>query len=125
MITLKFDVTPEPKGRPRFTKTGRTYTDAKTLAFERTIQTLARLQFKRTPFDCPLAIGVCFYFERPKSVRREQHTVKPDIDNLLKSVLDSLNKICWNDDAQIVSVNSFKFYAAKSGIILEIREATT
>jgi Holliday junction resolvase RusA-like endonuclease len=30
----------------------------------------------------------------------------PDIDNLIKSILDSLNNIAWEDDKQVVSVEA-------------------
>lgn len=33
---------------------------------------------------------------------------KPDIDNLIKTVLDAANGHLWNDDNQIVEIRSFK-----------------
>jgi Holliday junction resolvase RusA-like endonuclease len=49
---------------------------------------------------------VWFWFQRPKShgkKRREEprHLQKPDLDNLAKAVLDSLNGLAWVDDSQI------------------------
>ena len=46
-----------------------------------------------------------------------------DIDNYLKAILDSLNKIGFEDDAQVCMVNGLqKLYGEKSKIILEIEE---
>ena len=49
-------------------------------------------------------------------------TKKPDIDNLIKSVLDSLNGIAYKDDSQIVTVVAEKFYSDVPRLELEICE---
>lgn len=33
----------------------------------------------------------------------------PDIDNLIKAILDGLNKIAWEDDRQVVKVTAWRF----------------
>ncbi|CZR99694.1 Endodeoxyribonuclease RusA [Clostridioides difficile] len=38
---------------------------------------------------------------------------KPDLDNIIKSVADSLNGIAYKDDSQIVEVVSKKYYSDK------------
>lgn len=38
----------------------------------------------------------------PKRVVSEPDTVKPDADNIAKSVLDALNGVAWRDDTQVV-----------------------
>ena len=71
----------------------------------------------------PIMISLSFYFTRPKghfgTGRNHDklkpsapvfHTKKPDIDNLEKFVLDSLNKVMWKDDAQVFSVIKSKAY---------------
>lgn len=40
-----------------------------------------------------------------------KHTVKPDIDNLEKFVLDFLNGIVFQDDKQVISLKSEKLYS--------------
>ena len=47
---------------------------------------------------------------------------KPDIDNLIKTVLDAANDHLWKDDNQIVEIHSFKQYAEEPKIILEVEE---
>jgi crossover junction endodeoxyribonuclease RusA len=61
----------------------------------------------------PTAVSLCvnFDFLMPRSVRgRVEHTVKPDIDKLLRAVLDALTGICYEDDSQVMSVIAVKKY---------------
>lgn len=45
----------------------------------------------------------------------------PDIDNLIKAILDGLNGIAWEDDKQVVGVHAARFSAAsKDGEYAEI-----
>lgn len=75
------------------------------------------------PIENPINIMINFYFPRPKShfgTGRNSgklkdnapifHTKKPDIDNLIKFVLDSLNKRFWKDDSYIFAVTASKRY---------------
>lgn len=62
------------------------------------------------------------YFQIPKSYTKGkrlacQHNInrpakKPDIDNVLKAVMDALNGAAYVDDKQVVSVTCRKYYAA-------------
>ena len=45
---------------------------------------------------------------KPKRVQREPYTAKPDIDNAIKLVMDGLNGVAWEDDAQVTSVSATK-----------------
>lgn len=45
---------------------------------------------------------------KPKKVILEHDTHKPDIDNVIKLVLDALNGVAYDDDAQVVSVTGIK-----------------
>lgn len=45
---------------------------------------------------------------RPKSVESEENTFKPDIDNVIKLVLDALNGVAWHDDAQVIRITAYK-----------------
>jgi Holliday junction resolvase RusA-like endonuclease len=49
-------------------------------------------------------------------------TKKPDVDNIAKLVLDSLNKIAYTDDSQVVSLTIAKFFAEKPRVEIEISE---
>lgn len=121
-VCLEFPVEPTPKGRPRFTRNGRPYTPLETVAFERIIAGYARQQYgTRTPLCGALMVSIAFLFIRPKSVKRILHTVKPDLDNLIKAVTDPLNKILWNDDAQIVRIEATKSYLNQGSPMIHMK----
>ena len=47
-------------------------------------------------------------------------TKKPDIDNILKSLFDGLNKTAFSDDTQIISVEAEKYYAPQEKLVVDI-----
>lgn len=124
MITLLFDLEPVPKGRPRLSRSGIAYTPAKTRAFEKSVRILAeRLYKNQFPMVGPLRVLISFELSRPKSVKEKSRPfpcVKPDLDNQVKGVLDALNGVIWEDDAQICDLHAIKNYReiGKQGRIL-------
>ncbi|TDM15864.1 RusA family crossover junction endodeoxyribonuclease [Macrococcus bovicus] len=50
------------------------------------------------------------------------HSKKPDIDNLLKTVLDAANGHIWKDDGQVVELHSAKRYSNTPKIIIKLEE---
>ena len=74
----------------------------------------------------PVNMFVTFYMKRPKSHYRTgkfsnmlkndapmQHTKKPDIDNLLKFIMDCCNGIVYKDDCQVNRCSVSKVYCEK------------
>jgi Holliday junction resolvase RusA-like endonuclease len=123
MITLVFDIAPQPKERPRFSSRGkfvRTFTAPKTKTFEAAIAAMARAQMKGKPLTCLLVTTIVFEFKRPK--RTKLPTPKKDIDNLCKSVLDALNGIVFNDDTQVVHLNALKKWSDRDRISFYTQE---
>lgn len=124
-MKVQFSIPGEPQGkeRPRFSYRGQnTYTPAKTQNYER----LVALQYKshcRYKFDekVPLLVGIRAYFSIPKSVSKKvaadmrnnkiRPTKRPDVDNIIKIILDSLNDVAYHDDAQVVECVVLKFYS--------------
>lgn len=97
---------PVSKQRPRFTKTGRTYTPNETLVAEKKIGFSFRGVNPGWPAggrDGEFAVRATFY-TFAKSHR--------DIDNMLKLVLDGLNHVAWKDDYQIMKVHAEKVQVA-------------
>lgn len=102
------------KGRPRFTRGGHAYTPKATRDYEVAIREayMNAPRKPREPFSGPIAVSILTYRQlpksTPKSVFSEPDTHKPDIDNVAKVVLDALNGIAWEDDAQVVSLTVSK-----------------
>lgn len=117
-------ITPVSKGRPRFFSRGKfvtTYTPQKTREFEQEIKRRVANQFKgRRPFEFPLSVSLVFGMERPISVNRPLPSVKPDIDNLIKAVLDPLNGIVFKDDALIVFIKAGKQYSKTPFVYIKV-----
>lgn len=126
MIVFVVPGPPVAKGRPRFgrSRSGApvTYTDAKTAAWEDTVAWYARgaAQGQRWESE-PIVVDVVAVLARPKRLLRRGDPdgeiaapVKPDVDNLVKAVLDGLNRSgVWGDDGQVVRLVASKRYAAK------------
>lgn len=119
VIELKFNVDPIGKARPRVTRNG-TYTPKKTKDFQNAIKDLARLQYQALPLAGALEVDLIFEIERPKSVKRKHHTVKCDLDNYIKAVLDALNGVIYKDDAQIIKISAIKKYDPAGSIKIRV-----
>ena len=61
--------------------------------------------------DGPLVVSICFVLPDLASGKRAMPITRPDLDNLLKGLLDCGNGILWHDDAQIVDLIAVKRYA--------------
>lgn len=89
--------------------------------FKATARLVASAAVKGEPWPEPLSVSVQFVFPRPARLCRKRDPAwrlpkvdKPDIDNLLKALLDGLNGVLWADDKQVFQVtDSSKWYAAK------------
>ena len=109
MISFKVDITPVPKGRPRFWN-GHAVSDPKTRKFEREFRLAAKSHAPASPFAGPLHLTAIFNLLKPKRPSKN-YPSRGDLDNLLKSVSDSLNGLFWKDDTQLVSIDAAKKYA--------------
>ena len=49
-------------------------------------------------------------------------TKKPDIDNIVKIVLDSMNKFAFKDDTQITKLEVEKKYGLEEKVYIKIEE---
>jgi len=69
-------------------------------------------------------VGLHFALERPISVpkSRTAPTVKPDLDKLVRAILDSGTGILWKDDAQVIEIVARKVYGSPARVIVEIEE---
>lgn len=105
------------KARPRMTKTGHTYTPNDTVNYENWVKVCYQQQDGKLLEGSVRAIIIA-YFEIPKSYSKTKRelcvlniskpTKKPDVDNIAKIILDSLNKIAYEDDSQIGELTIMK-----------------
>lgn len=91
-IEFIIDGNPVPKARPWVTQRG-TFTPQATKDWE-TLVGWSYRQASGPLFPGLVRVVMHFHYRRKRSER-------VDIDNLIKSVLDGLNKVAWDDDAQV------------------------
>lgn len=131
-ITINFnDVYEAPIGspRPRFRNTGRFVQTYMPTSYTKHKEYI-REQMPKVMLNTQLKVSLYFYFRPPKSWSKSQKLIaigkykrtKPDIDNLIKTVLDAANAHVWKDDNQIVEIHSFKQYAEEPKIIMQVEE---
>lgn len=82
------------------------------------------------PFVLPVSLSIQFGMPRPKAhmelrggryVPKMQHyydrpAVAPDIDKLIRAVMDALGDVCYHDDSQVVEVRASKVYGLSTYI---------
>lgn len=138
-MNVYFEIPGEPqgKGRPRFTKVGgyvKTYTPEKTASYENLVKVEYQMKYHGQQFpDVPLAMEIKAFYGIPKSASKKKRemmlthlirpTKKPDMDNVVKVIADSLNNLAYKDDTQIVECTVRKFYSEDPRVTVMIKEA--
>ena len=122
------------KGRPRLnTYTGIVYTPTKTKDYETLVEQYFLLKYPKFKIiEGRLKVSIIAYFSIPKATKKSDinkmldnnisPTKKPDIDNIVKVVLDSMNKFAFKDDNQITKIEVEKKYALEDKIYIKIEE---
>lgn len=126
LITFKVHGTPVGKGRPRISTRGgfvRSYTPEKTRDWECHVADVAHgamLDAGLVPTYDAVRVVIDAYYPVPTSYSKKKRAacingevkpmVKPDIDNVVKALLDAMNKVVYVDDKQVVSVEAEKHY---------------
>ena len=122
------------KGRPRLnTYSGIVYTPTKTKDYETLVEQYFLLKYpKFKVFEGRVKVSIIAYFAIPKATKKSDikamldnnisPTKKPDIDNIVKVVLDSMNKFAFRDDNQITKLEVEKKYSIEDKIYIKIEE---
>jgi len=85
-----------------------------------------------TLIEGPVEVEVIEYRSIPKSMPKYKRkmieegklfpTKKPDVDNIIKIVFDSLNKLIWQDDSQVYKLTVTKLYSDQPRVEVKIKE---
>jgi Holliday junction resolvase RusA-like endonuclease len=124
VIELVIKQKPLPQKRHRSTRNGHMY-DPSSKDKKNFILQISNKPKK--PITDPIVLGVRFIIPYAKKWYRTgkfagilkdsvpvEHTQTPDIDNLLKFVMDAGNKILWQDDSQIWRVEMEKVFGREA-----------
>ncbi|WP_341479250.1 RusA family crossover junction endodeoxyribonuclease [Clostridium cochlearium] len=131
MIKLIIPGEPMGKQRPRVTRFG-TYTPKKTVEYENWVKTCYTLSNDENKLEGMIKAEIMAYMSIPKSTSKKKRqemlegkirpTKKPDVDNMAKIILDSLNKLAFDDDKQIVECSIEKWYGEDPRVELTLKE---
>ena len=122
------------KGRPRLNSyTGVVYTPTRTKDYESLLEQYFLLKYPRfKALEGRIKINIIAYFSIPKTTKKADinemlennisPTKKPDIDNIVKSILDSMNKFAFKDDNQITKLEVEKKYSLEDKVYVKIEE---
>lgn len=128
--------TPKPQARPKFFRNRAGYmgtyspkTDWFNIVYSETLKQKEFLDKSNEKLKGALSVDLYFYLPIPKSVSKKQRekmfyvTKKPDIDNLVKAVLDAINYTnLWEDDSRIASLKAIKAYSDNPSCRIRIQE---
>ena len=138
IYTLTIPGEPGAKARARVTKSGITYTPEKTKSYETFVQELFHYEYRSIMLEGPLHATIKAYFGLNKGDYGKNGpnktgqaklwgeilpTKRPDVDNIAKILLDSLNGIAYKDDSQICYLSVTKFYAEKPRVELTLAQS--
>jgi crossover junction endodeoxyribonuclease RusA len=84
-------------------------------AWRRAIGWTARTQMQTQPWSGPVQVTLTF------TVRNDA-TRPPDLDKLIRAVLDALTGIVWDDDRQVVALTATKQQGAACGVAITVTE---
>lgn len=125
----------QAKQRPRMGRSGVVYTPKETLIYENYVKMCYSdyaNQFEWLPYESQVRAEIDVLVAVPKSDSKAKKqakiegtirpTVKPDCDNLAKSILDSLNGLAYQDDKQVVELSIKKYYAENAEVRVRLTE---
>lgn len=120
---------PMASPRPRFTRVGRFVRTYMPDSYTKHKHFIAE-QMPDLQIESPIRLKVEFYFpplqswskKRLKEMLLSYKRTKPDLDNLLKTVLDAGNGKLWEDDNLIVEIRTFKKYESIPRTVIIIEE---
>ena len=134
-MNFKIEGLPKGKGRPRFARSGHTYTPDTTRKYEALVTARAKeAMIGKRKIEKPNAVRVDILaiFPVPSSWSKkrriaalqgvEHHVSKPDLDNVQKAILDGMNGIVFEDDSQVIDSRTRKAYGPEPGVKVFIDE---
>ena len=120
------------KGRPRLNSyTGKIYTPTRTKDYEELVEQYFLMKYPRyKTLEGRIKMDIIANFEIPKSTTKVAQmldniispTKKPDIDNIVKIILDAMNNVAFKDDTQITKISVEKKYSEVEKIFVKIEE---
>jgi len=127
---MKIIIPGEPRGkqRPRFGH-GTTYTPSETVKYEKEVKALF-YQAGGKKISGPVKLEIAAFYGIPQSAPSEKRNrmddgeilpqKKPDLDNVVKIIMDGLNGAAYDDDKQVVGITAYKLYDYSPQVMVTI-----
>jgi len=114
---------PVPQGSMKFIRPGvMIHSRSQDLALWRADIARNAELFGFKPIANAVKVELDFVMARPKSTKRIFPSVKPDLDKLIRAVLDGLTGVAYEDDSQVILIQSSKTYGEKQGVWIGIEQ---
>ena len=123
MISFSCDGAPVPQGSMKVINGHILHSQGSALAVWRSTVGLSARFAGCKPVEGAIGIEIVFRVRRPKTVKRTFPTVAPDLDKYIRAVLDSLSKVAYIDDSQVISIIAQKLYSDTPGVDITISDA--
>jgi crossover junction endodeoxyribonuclease RusA len=70
----------------------------------------------------PISIDASFFFDKPKSAKKSlwYKITKPDLDKLLRGLLDGMTGIVFGDDSQVIECRVSKHFGQPSRVTVYV-----
>ena len=120
MITFQVDGQPVPQGSMKVINGRVIHAKGSELAAWRSAIALRAREAGAKPHIEPVEIEMIFTMTRPKTVNRAEPSVAPDLDKLVRAVLDGLTAIAYRDDGQVVRLSAVKQYGVTPGVWVQM-----
>lgn len=121
---IEFDVIgqPVPQGSMKVINGHVIHSRGSALAAWRSAIALEARKAGAFPTRDPIIINMTFTFARPRTVKRLEPSVPPDLDKLIRAVLDALTATAYVDDGQVIEISARKMYGVLPGVKIQIAE---
>lgn len=114
MGALTFTVPGKPVAWQRARRNGRVYYTAPEVTEAKRKIVLAAKAAGAVPLEGPVLVDLIFDYNTEKthvavrSADSDGKDTRPDLDNLVKLVMDALNGVAWRDDGQVSEIDAWK-----------------
>ena len=120
MITFQVDGQPVPQGSMKVINGHVIHSKGSELAAWRSAIALRAKEAGAKPHNEPVEMEMIFTMMRPRTVTRPEPSVAPDLDKLVRAVLDGLTAIAYRDDGQVVRLTATKQYGLEPGLWVQM-----
>jgi len=121
MISVKLNMRAISSPRPRVLKSGITYMPKSYTQYKDYIA--SKFKGFKSFGKLPLVMELLMVFKTPLKVKNNKYSMPVgDVDNLYKSIADSLEGVVYENDRQIVETKIKKMYGEFDCIFINIKE---